>query len=185
MDRDSILVEVFNDDLYKSYSAKFYPHLVDEMVSELIFSLSTLSTEKLQQLHFSKEIRYYSIAVIRNMVSGKNKPFIKNFVNDNLQINEEALAAIENDEGEQLYSDVDILLNDVKEFLKERSGSIEGYWYDERLFNMHFDKDEPLSYRTISKKTDIPVSSIYHSVKKTQDLVSKEFKNRYNDVRDE
>lgn len=182
MGRNEILIEVYSNELFRGYAAKFYPHLADEMVSELIVSLCTLSDERLIELHTKKELTYYSIAIIRNMAINPYSPFSKKFLSDNLEINDDVLESIDEDCNEMLYTDVDDLIKDVNDFLKERTDTIAGAWYDESLFNMHFNKDDAASFRAMSKITDIPVSSIYHSVKKTQDLINDKFKDRYNDI---
>ena len=49
MSRNEILTEIFNDSLYKGYAASFYPHLADELVSEMINCIIEVDFEKLSE----------------------------------------------------------------------------------------------------------------------------------------
>ena len=183
MNRDKILIEVFNDTFYRGYASKFYPHLVDEIITELIISLGTIDSDKLEQLYFSKELKYYCIAIIRNMCTNKYSPFNKMYVNNTLPLTEEVIEELINEDSLVIDEFEEIkLLKDISIFLSEHSENTEGGWYDEKLFHQYFTEDK--SFRAISSSTTIPTSSVYHNVKKTQDTVINEFKNKYDDIRD-
>lgn len=184
MNRDDILIEVFNDSFYKGYAAKLSPKLVDEIQSELIAILAEMDAEKLIQLHSNNELRYYSIAIIRNMVLNKKSPFNKMF-NDNHNFDEEFDIADDIDEPSVDFDDdgADCLIADIYKFLNNRASEVSGAWYDEGLFKIYFGED--LTLREVSERTGIPLSSVYHNIKSTMKLIGNEFKDRYNDVRGE
>lgn len=179
MDRDSILIEVFNESLYRGFTSKFYPDLVDEMITELILSLDKIPVEKLQGLHDRKELKYYCIRIIRNLATNKKLSFIKAYVNDNLEIKDDILSLPDTDTPIDEYKEIE-LLSSIKDYLADKSINEEGSWYDERLFNMYFNDGK--SHRGINKSTNIPLSSVYNNIKKTQNNIKDKFKNKYDEL---
>ena len=185
MNRDKILIEVFNDNFYKCFAASLAPTLVDEVQSELIVTLAEMNEEKLITLYNNKELKYYSIAIIRNMVLNKRSPFNKQFekglcYEDNKDVwnaaEEVAVIDFNDDAGDKL-------LADIYSFLSTRSKNVSGGWYDEKLFKMYF--GDNVSFRDVSKKTGIPTSSIYHNIKNTTEIINNEFKTTYDGIRGE
>ena len=179
--RDRILTEVFNDSFYRGYCSKYHSRLVDEMISELIDLLSKMNQDRLEELYNNKELRYYCIAIIRNMVGNKNSQFNKDYINNNFEIIDDILHdPIEGELTVDVSKQEDELISDIFDYLKERSKTVCGAWYDEEMFKLYFKSDD--SFRALSDKTSIPTASIFSSVKKTQELINNEFKKRYDDI---
>ena len=178
MCRDEILTEVYNDIFYKAYISSLLPKLVDEAHSELVYTLSEMDEEKLINLHDNKELKYYSIAIIRNMIFNKSSPFNRMFNESHLEV-QEALYIIDDVMPPQFNDDAaDELILDIWRYLEDRSKNIDGAWYSEQIFKMYFNTSK--SFRELSAETKIPTSSIYHNVKGTQELIINKFKNRWN-----
>jgi len=179
MIKDKILISVYEDKMYNNYARKFYPHLVDEMVAEMVFSLLLLDDRKLENLYNNNELKYYCIAIIRNMAYNKHSPFRKNYVNDNVEIDN--IDIVEVDKVKHADSiDIFNLSSDIDEFVKNKVIKVRGVISEGDLFNMHFKKK--LSFRAISKKTGLPLRCLFINIKKTQQEVVDKFKIDYNDI---
>ena len=177
MCRNDILTEVYNDVFYKCYIASLLPNLVDEAHSELIATLAEMDEEKLVQLYENKELKYYSIAIVRNMIFNKSSPFNKLFNESHLEV-EDAFYIIDDVTPPQFNDDAgDALIFDIWSYLEDRSKKIDGAWYSEQIFKMYFNTSK--SFRDLSAETKIPTSSIYHNVKSTQQLIIDKFKKKY------
>ncbi len=180
MDKNGILEEVFNDVFYKCYISSLTPTLVDEAHSEFIIKFAEMDDDKLIKLYTNKEIKYYGIAIIRNMIFNKSSPFNKLFNNNSLQI-EEAYYVPDEVDADTFNDDAaDSLILSIWKFLEDRSVSIEGGWYSEKIFKMYFNTTK--SFRDLSKETGIPTSSIYHNAKNTQELIINKFKDEYDRI---
>ena len=178
--RDKILVELYNDKMYKLYAKKLSANLADEMISELMLAMCSLDESRLIELHGRGELKYYAMACLRNMVTNKYSPFKKMFNNDNLEIFHDVLEDTDDECNEMDYNDVDDLLEDIREFLDDRTDNVDGTWFDEVLYSLYF--NEGKSFRQIAKETSIPTSAIYNSVKETQRLINDKFKTRYDGI---
>lgn len=179
--RDKILVEVYSDVFYRAYISSLLPNLVEEAHSELISTLAEMDEDKLIKLYNNKELKYYSIAIIRNMIFNKSSPFNKQFNQDNSLELQEAAYLVDEELADEFNDELaDELISDIWRFLEERSGYIEGAWYSEKVFKMYFKTSK--SFRDLSSETKIPTSSIYHNVKSTQELIIDKFKDRYDRI---
>jgi hypothetical protein len=75
---------------------------------------------------------------------------------------------------------LDELTEDIYNFLEGRTDKLDNAWYDEKLFKMYFGKDE--TFRSLSDKTGIPYTSIFHNIKGTQQMIQTKFKERYDNL---
>lgn len=178
MNREDILVGIYNDPFYRGYITKLTPYLIEECYSEFLLEVSEMCETKLGLLHSYNELKYYSISIIRNMVYNKYSNFNKMY--------NEKLADIDNhpylyEDNEEVNHELnDELVNDIKDFLTKRAENVDGAWYDKQLFKMYFEEDE--TFRSISEMTSIPTSSIFHNIKGTQSVIQQKFKKRYDDL---
>lgn len=178
MSRDEILEDIFNDSFYKVYIRNLTPNLIEECYSDFLLIVSEMCDTKLSLLHFYNELKYYNISIIRNMIYNKNSKFNKAYNNGELNI-EDHPYLYSDDEPDNVESKCD-LLDDVRAFLTKRAENVEGAWYDKQLFKMYFEEEE--TFRSISDKTSIPTSSIFHNIKGTQSVIQQKFKKRYDDL---
>ena len=179
MKKDKIIEEIYKDEFYKCYIGSLCPELVEEAYSEFLLSVCEVCDTKLSMLHETGALKYYFIGVIRNILVNKYSDFNKYHRTNTVNIDDFYNLAI--DETKQVDSElVKELMNDVYSFLEGRTKRVEGAWYDERLFKMYFGKDE--TFRSLSDKTSIHYSSIFQSVKGTQEIIKTKFKKRYDDL---
>ena len=201
MNRDEILIDVYSDTFYKGYAASYKPSLVDEIISELIISLTSMDEAKLISIHKNKELKYYCIAIIRNMVINEKSNFNAGYSrhakyeqeitydNNSFKCDEAnenplfapALDNVVDDIVINVSELEDELISDIYKFLKKRGENVCGEWYNEELFKQCF-KDGK-NHREISGATKIPFTSVYRSIEDTKTLIQTKFKDRYNDIR--
>jgi hypothetical protein len=180
MNRDKILIEVYSDTFYRGYASTYKPDLVDEIISELIISLTSMDEDKLISIHDNKELKYYCIAIIRNMVINDKSNFNKDYGQFN-SYEDDYFKSIESEVLIDASELEDELITDIFKFLKKRGENICGEWYNEELFKQCF-KDGK-NHREISKLTKIASSSVYSNIEATKKLIQTKFKDRYNDIR--
>lgn len=180
MNKSIILQEIFMDVFYKCYISSLTPNLVDEAHSEFIFKIAEMDEDKLISLYNNKEIKYYGIAIIRNMIFNKSSKFNKLYNNNNLQVEEAYYVPDEVDTDTFDDDAADELILSIWKFLEDRSKSIEGGWYSEKIFKMYFNTTK--SFRDLSKETGIPTSSIYHNAKSTQQIIIDKFRDEYDRI---
>ena len=80
MDKDAILVWVYFQEDLRGFIKKLTPDLYEEAHSQFMLNLMLyVDEDKLIDLHESKELKYYSVRMIKNMVTNPRSPFNKKF----------------------------------------------------------------------------------------------------------
>lgn len=153
----------------------FYREMVDKMCSgknyedlwqDFMLILLEYPQEKLVDIYNSGTLRYFSIGIIRNQVHSSTSPHHKKY-RGSWDIPEGHEEAYTPDLDKQL--DEQTKLNIIKELLKEE------HWYDRQLFEMYY--LDGYSYGELADKTNIPKSSIWHTVTETKKRLIKKLKN--------
>ena len=194
--RDLILIEVYMDETLRGYIKKLTPSLYEEAHSQFMLNVMTkISNEKLTSLYESKELQYYLVRMARNMVvnfcSDFNKKYrsFLSYDNNSLEDNSAGYLDFIADSDSNVEDNlIDIereyelneLIADVKQWLKNRTKRIEGAYYDEILFNKYFSGG--MTFREIAEQTKIPLSEIYNGVAGTQNIVLIKFQKRYDNI---
>lgn len=155
--RYKILEEFYNSIEVNDAISKMHPvELQEDLKGELFLILAELPEEKLIGLYQAKQLRFYLVRVMLNLVRSTDKKFYgkyRNFV----EYEEREIA--------------DEKQSDPTEFI---SNYFEGlYWYEKellRLYTFEFNRNA----RQLSRATGIPYMSIIRTLNKTkQDLKSK------------
>ncbi len=176
-----ILEHIYFDEFYRGYSAGFFPKdkfRGEELFGEFLLLIADMNKEKLFSLCESNELKYYSVAMIKNLFLSKGFRQCRDEPRESVDYLEQTT----DDEVRNHFNQVECetLLKDIGKHLRKLSLDNEGYWYDEQVFNYYY--NEYNNYRDMSKATKIPVSSLYHSVKKTKQRIKKEFKEAYKNI---
>ena len=130
-------------------------------------------------LHELNQLRAYFGMVIHSSILNKYSRFNK-LHGDRLKSLDECYN-LAYQEDNVIDSDIATeLREDIYKFLTERAENIENAWYDEGLFKMYFGTGE--TFRSLSDKTNIPYSSIFHNIKATQEIIKTKFKSRYDNL---
>ena len=182
MEKNRILIELYNDEFYRGYIKSLAPaNKVDEFHSYFLLKMCEICSTKIEMLHELKQLKYYAVAIIRNELFNKASPFNKlegvNHANiDDFYSLTDANEIELNEDHEQFKH----LLDDVYTFMERRTEKVGGAWYDEKLFKLFFENNE--TYRSLADKTDIHYCSIFNSIKGTKEIINTKFKERYDNI---
>ena len=181
--KNKIIEEIYKDDFYKGYIKSLSPNLYEEAYSEFLLMVCEMCETKLKLLYESNSFRYYSVTVIRNMLFNKYSSFNKlhgHKVYEVFENTEDYNPALSEEDEPKDCDLLDELTEDIYNFLEGRTDKLDNAWYDEKLFKMYFGKDE--TFRSLSDKTGIPYTSIFHNIKGTQQMIQTKFKERYDNL---
>ena len=202
---EEVMTHVLTDTFYKGYSWSFYlergtkkegdnSFIKEEIFSHYIEAVLNMDKDRVLELCANEEFKYYSAAMIRNLAINKSSPLnienrrVSKSKHDtgvislgvvNLDLDKiESLSDTELHHYNQEQSET--LLDDIGEFLNDAAKESKENWYDMQVFNLYYNKHN--SYRKMAKETEIPVSSLYYSVKKSKQRIKNEFETQYNNI---
>lgn len=152
--RNEIITKLFNDTDLNQCIRKMKPScLQDELKSELFLQLCEMPEERLLEMWNSKTIKLYLARTIVLMMASSTSAFYRKYrknepveFNTNLEIKEEQY----------------IEPPDPEELLKEL------YWYDQTIIRLYAKHG---SIRKVSTETNIPVTSIYNTIKRVKECL--------------
>ena len=149
--REEILIEFWNSEEVNHAISKMHPiELQEDLKSELFLILAEMSELKLITLYENKQLRFYVVRVMLNLVRSTDKKFFakyRNFVE---------YQPIEKAEDSQ---------KDASEFVMQYFEGL--YWYEKellRLYTFEFNRNA----RELSRATGIPYMSIIRTLNKTK-----------------
>lgn len=149
--RNDILVEFWNSEEVNSAIGKMHPiELQDELKSELFLILAEMDEIKLVELYERKQLKFYVVRVMLNLVQSTDKKFFKKF-RDFVEY-----TPIEKPDIEQ---------PDPTENLAEIFEDL--YWYNKEIFRLYtyeFNRNA----RELSRATGIPYMSIIRTINQTK-----------------
>ncbi len=149
--RNDILVEFWNSKEVNEVISKMHPkELQEELKSELFLILAELKEEKLITLYEKKQLKFYIVKIILNLVRSTDKKFYKKFRDFVEYIPEEKADS------------VDI---DITEFVTKHFDSL--YWYQRELLRL-YTFDFKCNAKELSRATGIPYMSIIRTLNKTK-----------------
>jgi len=195
MEKNKILIEIYNDEFYLWYINKMaQENKVEDLHSYFLLQMCEMEEGKLNSLYKRGQIRYYCISMIRSAlfdkhhperadktVSLKSTPFNNTHLLGHANIDDFYSLTSENEmELNEEQEQIKCLIDDVYAFMKKRSENVEGAWADEKLFKMFFEGNE--TYRSLADKTDIHYCSIFNSIKGTKEIIDTKFKKRYDNL---
>ena len=159
MGRNEILIEFWELNEVNNAISKMKPiELQEDLKSEVFLILCELPEEKLVALYDRKELKFYMVRIMLNLVQNKNNQFYKKYRNFT-ELNSYEEATQVNEE-----PDLNKIVNKYFEGL---------YWYQKeilRLYTYEFNKNA----KKLSLSTGIPYMSIIRTLNKTkQELKSK------------
>tara|TARA_B110000977_G_scaffold107980_1_gene140646 strand:- start:79 stop:648 length:570 start_codon:yes stop_codon:yes gene_type:complete len=168
------LSEKHYDWLRMAYSFKCDKDEANELVQSMYIRLvKYVDTDSERIMYTEKEVNtYYVYVTLRNLfLSGahlyKNDDDLRHegYVNDEAYMNEEVDINYE-EAHKVLFDKIDSIVNDW-------------YWYDKKLWGIHF--YDKVSMRGIASDTKISLSSIFNTLKNGKEKVRNEVKKEYKD----
>lgn len=182
---NDLLNHIATDTFYKGFSYSFYAkhdtYRAEELYSHFIMTVIDMDEAKVLELCHNNQFQQYAAAIIKNAVYHKSSKFNQQYNRDNTVLLEEGRLDFEEEFSTHFnQSETEELITDIEVYLSELADTNEGYWYDEKVFNLYYSKYK--SFRKMSAATSIPVSSLYHSIDKSRRRIKKKFINNYNNI---
>jgi hypothetical protein len=136
-----------------------------------------------------RDMLKYTVGIIRNNLQSKNSPYYYKYIRDKWgSYNAELDTRIEDDKTakyellNEINNDMQLLDMKIKEYHKDRVKLNGRLWYDNKIMDMYY--NEGMTFRGISKQTDIPVSSLFYTVTSSREDLIKRFKKEIKNIKD-
>lgn len=155
--RSDILVEFWESHELNEAISKMHPiELQEELKSELFLRIAEIPEEKLIDLYNKKQLRFYVVRIMLNLIRSTDHKFYKKFRNFVEYV------PIEVVEVEQL---------DVTTIVKEQYESL--YWYEKEIFRLY-----TFEFNCNAKKLSIALGIPYISVVRTINKIKQDLKTK-------
>lgn len=160
MGRNEILIEFWNSEEVNKAFSKMHPiELQDDLKSEVFLILSELPEEKLIGLYERKELRFYIVRIMLNLVQNGNNQFFKLYRNFVEYIPKEIDEAIEFDVSNIVKISVENL-----------------HWYKKELLRLYTEEFN-CNAKALSRDTGIPYMSIIRTLNITKSELKSKIRN--------
>lgn len=160
MGRNEILIEFWHSEEVNKAFAKMHPvELQDDLKSEVFLILSELPEEKLIGLYDRKELRFYIVRVMLNLVQNANNQFFKLYRNFVEYTPKEVQEAVEFDISTIVKTSVEDL-----------------HWYKKELLRLYTEEFN-CNAKALSRDTGIPYMSIIRTLNITKSELKSKIRN--------
>lgn len=158
----------------------------EDFFQDLFIIMSDKSDNILNIAMEERDMFKYVTGIIYNNLKSVNSPYYYKYVkHTGISYDEELDFRVDDDKTEKytllndINNDLELLDYKIKEYLKDREAINSNKWYDNKIMSMYYNDD--MTFRGISKLTDIPVSSLFYTITQSrQEIISrfsKEIKN--------
>ena len=156
MDKNKIIEEFWlNDEVNQAFSKMQPEELQYDLKAEVFLVLLEMDNEKLIGLYDRKEIRFYIVRTMLNMIKSDRSQFWKKYRN---YIEYEGKEQVEVEQN----NIIDVMENGIEKL----------HWYQKEILNLYtfeFNKNA----KELSRKTGIPYMSIIRTLKQTKTELKK------------
>jgi len=160
MGRNEILIEFWQSEEVNKAFSKMHPiELQDDLKSEVFLILAELPDEKLITLYDKKELRFYVVRIMLNLVQNSNNQFYKKYRNF---VEYSANEVAENHQ-EDLTSKVQSSIQDL-------------HWYKKELLRLYTEEFN-CNAKALSRDTGIPYMSIIRTLNITKSELKSKIRN--------
>ena len=150
-----ILAEKHNDWINMAKSFGVSKENANELVQQMYIRITDYVDDPNKILYNEKEVNtYYVYVTLRNLYLSRHHQGKKNtvYIDDELDIEEQLLP----ESVEEQKKNFDKIFDKIDKITKN------WYWYDKKIFNIHFYNQ--MSMRKISRETKISLSSIFNTL---------------------
>ena len=155
--RNDILIEFWESQEVNHAISKMHPiELQEELKSELFLRIAEIPEDKLIDLYNKKQLRFYVVRIMLNLIRSTDHKFYKKFRNFVEYV------PIEEIENEQV---------DVSNYVREHYESL--YWYDQEIFRLY-----TFQFDCNAKKLSHALGIPYISVVRTINKIKKDLKTK-------
>lgn len=159
MDRNGIIAELWDSKDLNDTLKKMKPvEIQEDLKSELFLIICEIEENKLLQLYNRKELKFYIVRIMLNIVRSSKNNFYKNYRNFDQYNNEE--------KPDEQYEPVEIM-----KYFENL------YWYQKeilRLYTFEFNKNASM----LSRATGIPYMSIIRTINQIKKDLKKKIRNQ-------
>tara|TARA_R110000803_G_scaffold67477_2_gene129206 strand:- start:219 stop:821 length:603 start_codon:yes stop_codon:yes gene_type:complete len=153
---------------------------VNDLYQDMYIILANKKQSIIDKVVSDKAEYPFIIQIIRNQIWSDTSPYFnkyKKFISktDSVDTITELSYDITNQTNDLLELDTDYkkIYQEIQDWLSKTSDKKKNGWYHKRLFEMYY--FEGKSYRKIQSETNIPLTSIFNSVKATYKALTLEF----------
>lgn len=156
MDKNEIVEQLFTSKEFNDCIGKMEPdHLRDDLRAEVALILLETDEKKLQEIHRSGGLKFYTVRIIINLIQSNKSPFYRLYRQQMAEITDRFIA------GEEQDFEARIAREETEErALQEIDNQ---YWYNRDIIKLYMKYG---NYRAIEEVTQIPYSSAYKTVQK-------------------
>jgi hypothetical protein len=158
--KNEIVGQLFTSKEFNDCIVKMEPdHLRDDLKAEVALILLETPDEKIIALHERKELKFYAVRIILNLIQSPRSSFYKTYRQHVVELTDRFTS-----------DDLDIEARESRE-RKEDSALKEIdnlYWYNQKLLHLYIEHG---NYRAIEKETHIPYSSAYKTIQASLKII--------------
>jgi len=161
----------------------------EDFYQDLFIILSTKKDSLLKIAMDERDMLKYVTGIIRNNLISKNSPYYYKYIRDQWgAYNEEIdFRVVEDNTAKyellnEINNDMQLLDLAIKEYLIDREKLNKKLWYDNKVMDMYYNQD--MTFRELSKKTDIPVSSLFYTVTESRKDIIIRFDVEINNIKE-
>jgi hypothetical protein len=155
--KNEIVEQLFTSKEFNDCINKMEPdHLRDDLRSEVVLILLETDDGKLQEIHRTGGLRYFTVRIIMNLIQSKTSRFYKLYRQQLVEITDRYIAGEEQDFEERA----------AKEEIEDKAiKEIDNlYWYNGEMVKLYMKYG---NYRAIEENTRIPYTSAYKTIQKS------------------
>jgi len=159
MGRNKILVELWQSEEVNNAFKKMHPiELQEDLKSEVFLIIAELPEDKLISLYEKKELRFYIVRVMLNLVQNSNNQFFKKYRNF-IEFNQDIIETHQED----LTLRVQFAVDDL-------------HWYKKELLRLYTEEFQ-CNAKALSRNTGIPYMSIVRTLNITKSELKSKIRN--------
>lgn len=169
MQCNEIIERIYKDGIINDTIRKIHPvDLQDDLRQELAFALLKYDCEKLLVIHNSDGLVKFSMAILMNMVKGKNRKFFNQYLRSDVELSENIIDTYEED-AEIPYE----VIEKTRLIFEGKQNDNANVSHEYRIFNRYI---ELRSCNKVAEYYGIPKQHVWNVVKKVRDELKKEIK---------
>jgi hypothetical protein len=158
--RNEILIEFWQSEEVNKAFSKMHPiELQDDLKSEVFLILAELPEQKLIDLYDKKQLRFYVVRVMLNLVQNSNNQFFKRYRNFVEYTAQEVAESYQEDISQKVRLSVDDL-----------------HWYKKELLRLYTEEFK-CNAKALSRDTGIPYMSIVRTLNITKSELKSKIRN--------
>jgi hypothetical protein len=160
MGRNQILIEFWQSEEVNKAFSKMHPiELQDDLKSEVFLILAELPEQKLSDLYDKKQLRFYIVRIMLNLVQNSNNQFYKRYRNFVEYTQQEVAESYQEDISQKVRLSVDDL-----------------HWYKKELLRLYTEEFK-CNAKALSRDTGIPYMSIVRTLNITKSELKSKIRN--------